>query len=68
MSKFETFINHKSAKVLVFVLTYIGWLFPYVFREHLLTFEMIGQTLVASFACLCLLLCKDTFIVLEVIL
>lgn len=68
MSKFETFINHKSAKVLVFVLTYIGWLFPYVFREHLLTFEMISQILVASFACLCLLLCKDTFIVLEVIL
>ena len=68
MNKFETFINHKSAKVLVFALTYIGWLFPYIFREHLLPLEMFGQILVASFACICLLLCKDTFIVLEVIL
>ena len=71
MAFLQKFSRSRALKFITFILVFIGWLLPYLarnFEQDFMLYEVIGQSIVGLTACLFLILFKDTFLVLEIVL
>ena len=68
MNKLDKITSHWGTKIVIFALMFLGWLLPYLCKDYLLSFEAIGQIIIAIIASACLLFCSDTFLVLEILI
>lgn len=68
MKALEKFERHGFLKFVIFAFMFLCWLLPFVDKTNYMTYEVIGQLGIGALVFLFLLLFKDTFLVLELVL
>ena len=68
MKALEKFGKNKYLKFAVFAFMFVCWLLPFVDKANYLTYEIIGQISVAVLAFVFLIIFKEIFLVLEIVL
>lgn len=68
MYALEKYSNNKYVKIGILILIFLGWLIPYINKENYQIFEIIFQFIIGIMASIFLLIFKNTFLVLEIIL
>ena len=60
--------NNKYFKVIIFLYVFIWWFIPYITKNEYHIFEYIGQISISLIAMCFLIIFKDTFLALEIVL